>query len=1601
MANNQVRGITVEIGGDTTKLGKALQSAETQSRSLQKELKQINTALKLDPSNVELAAQKQKVLKEQIEATKEKLDILKKAESEITRQFKAGQIGEEQFRAFKRELTQTESELKKYQSELEKTNKKTTALEKLTTTIDKQEDEVAKLKQQYKEAVVEYGKNSTEAKRLAGEISSLSGELRDNKQKMADADKAADDLDKSLDNVESSSKDAKEGFTVMKGALSELVADGIRVAAREMKDLALQTFEAGSSFESQMSKVSAISGATGEDFEKLKKKAMEMGGSTKFTATEAGEALEYMAMAGWKTDDMLNGLEGIMNLAAASGEDLGTTSDIVTDALTAFGMEAKDAGHFADILAAASSNANTNVSMMGESFKYVAPVAGALGFSAEDVSVALGLMANSGIKASTAGTTLRTILSNMAKPTDEMAGAMQELGVSLDDGNGNMKSLAEIMGDLREGFKNTKIPMDEFQSLVQSLDQDLEDGTITEDEYNEQLQYLAEKAYGAEGALKAQTAASLAGARGMSGLLAIVNASEEDYDKLTAAINNCDGAAGSMADTMNDNVAGKLTLLKSQIEGIMIKVFDEASDSMKTGIEAISKALDKVDWDKFAEGVGQFAEKVADLVVYLIDHSEEVMNVLKGIATAFVTYKGVQTVNNVHKEFSSLFQLITGTGLPTISGFGGAIAALPFAALAGSIGAVIIADKKYADSVQAAIDKEYGLTEAQKKTIEKGSELAAAYETNRKSSIEYKKAIDNEYLGIDDLVDEYDSLLDEHGRVKRGNEERATFIKTTLADALGIEVSAIDAIVKENGKLSNSIDEIIIKRKAEALLNADEAQYQEAKAKSAEMTLAYADSVGVAEDAEAKYQKALKDLSEAQKKNTEFIQKNGHANGELQDDVENAKIAVEQAKEQWKESTKAVEEQGAELAKLNADIENHEGLAAAIIEGDAKRMEEASERVTNGFVSSKEGSRKALEDQASESAIEYAKIKRAYEAGAAGVTESMVAEYQSRSAKAAAELDTFVAQEKEKMGDAGSGGVFSLKEAWNNNSGDVYDMTYGTGSEMGSGVDAGLNSWADKIFSDMRSLVRGAINAGNDEADIHSPSKETTKTGANMGQGLVNGLQSTASQLKKTTRKIIRDMIDEFGNGQGQAMAAIAQTDVALQRQLDSLERNHDKTAAKIQRKIDKLEKKGKDLTKAEKKELKELKKELKAENKEYENAVKELNNSVSDMYVSAAEERMQKLKKQNKVTLSEEVTFWREIVDHTKKGTDAWETASDKLRDAKNALANEAASLTENFMKDAASVLDNYSDVVASRADKLANSFNLFKAAEVSEDSPTGKRLISNLRSQIRTLESYEETIESLANRLGNDNPLYEALKEEGVDSLNILQTIDEMDDEELERYSELYAKRAKVAKRIAEQENERLKDQAEDQIMALQDAYMESIFSLTDALTDESKDVGKAITAGIAQGLEDGSSDMTKAMKKQIQALVKETKQDLGIASPSKVYRDEIGKMLPPGIAEGFEDAAPGASSDIQQTLNEMTNGLTAGINGATFGRQLNSYGAFTPTSDFAQILAKIDQLMSVVEKSGDRQIVLDSGELVGATIAKTDQALQNAYALRERGV
>jgi TP901 family phage tail tape measure protein len=499
----RIKGITVEIGGDTTGLEKALKNVNSTIKNTQSQLKDVNRLLKLDPGNTELITQKQRALKDAIGATSEKLETLKQAQEQAKQQLENGDLGQDKYDALQREIIETEQELRRLQEEAASTS---VALSKI--------DQAGKKMEAFGDSVTSAG------------------------QKIMPASMA----------------------------VAGLGAAAVKTAA---------------DFDEGMSKVAAISGATGDDLDALRDKAREMGAKTKFSATEAAAAMEYMAMAGWKTEDMLGGIEGIMNLAAASGEDLATTSDIVTDALTAFGMSADDSAHFADILAAASSNANTNVSMMGETFKYCAPIAGALGFSAEDTAQAIGLMANAGIKGSQAGTALRTIMNNLAGEVKITGSALGEVTIATTNADGSMRDLSDILSDCRGAFSQ-----------------------LSESE-------------------QAAAAEALVGKNAMSGFLALMNAGDADIEKLTSSIDHCsdtfvktvdgaiipmskaleegidwieeyNGVADQMASVMQDNLAGQLTILKSQIQELAISFGEMLMPAIRAIVSRVQAFVDKL-----------------------------------------------------------------------------------------------------------------------------------------------------------------------------------------------------------------------------------------------------------------------------------------------------------------------------------------------------------------------------------------------------------------------------------------------------------------------------------------------------------------------------------------------------------------------------------------------------------------------------------------------------------------------------------------------------------------------------------------------------------------------------------------------------------------------------------------------------------------------------------------------------------------------------------------------------------------------------------------------------------------------------------------------
>lgn len=734
-------------------------------------------------------------------------------------------------------------------------------------------------------------------------------------------------------------------------------------------------------FDAGMSEVKAISGATGTEFKQLETKAIQMGAKTKYSATEAASAFKYMAMAGWDTNDMLSGISGVMNLAAASGEDLATTSDIVTDALTAFGLSAKDSSHFADILAQASSRSNTNVGLMGETFKYVAPVAGALGYSVEDCAVAIGIMANSGIKASQAGTALRSLFTRLAKPTDTVAAAMEKYNITLTDANGNMKPLSTLMSEMRDRFS------------------------------------------GLSEAQKANLAATLAGQEGMSGLLAIVNSSDDDFKNLTDSINNADGASERMAKTMQDNLKGSFTIFKSTVESAAIsigkKLTPEVRKFVDTGTSLVKKFNDMSDAEKTnVVNIG----KMATVIPLATLAGGKLLGSMLKLGKGMVNFNAqtsllVQAIG-LYRQGEIKAALATGEWFSSLSSLGtGIMSFITNPAGAAVIGVAALTVALIANTKEMNNYKEAGskMSEEEQMLIDRTKELKQAYDESNKSKLDAIKSANDESTAQQTLWEKLQGTVDANGRVLAGKEAYAQFIAGELSDSLGKEISIVDGQVQEYDKLKNTIQQVIEKKRAEAIQSAMQEQYSEAIQKQSEAVLLYNQNLGKVETTKQRLKKAEQEAKKAVDDYTGSLELGtGKANPYYNTMLE-AQGKVEGLKDKLNQQTKAVDDSREAMEGYNQTVANYEGLSSALIEGDAQKISDALLKIQYSFQTANTATRASLEEQAQTLNEKYEQMKQALDDGATGVTEESVAQIKALSDQANKELEAKLEQDKNTL----------------------------------------------------------------------------------------------------------------------------------------------------------------------------------------------------------------------------------------------------------------------------------------------------------------------------------------------------------------------------------------------------------------------------------------------------------------------------------------------------------------------------------------------------------------------------------------------------------
>ncbi len=1017
---------------------------------------------------------------------------------------------------------------------------------------------------------------------------------------------------------------AVKGLSVATGAITG--------TATALGGVSIAAIKAGSDFESQMSRVQAISGATGSEFNKLKEQAIQLGADTAFSSSQAAEGMENLAAAGFTTSEIMDAMPGLLDLAAASGEDLASSSDIAASTLRGFGLEAADAAHVADVLAANANKTNSSVADTGEAMKYVAPLARAAGLSIEETAAAIGIMANAGIQGSQAGTTLRGAISRLSRPTKQMSECMADLGISFYDSEGNMKSLAEQTRMMEEATAG-----------------------MTDEQRNNVLVTL----YGQEA---------------LSGMLALMNEGDGALLELTHAYETCDGSAKAAAETMQDNLAGALDQLGGSAETLGIVFYESVSESLKEtaksatdsinniteafrngglddaieaagdefanlAVEAASHAPDMADTavdfiESFVDGIGKNKKKLvgaavdmaktlggglADLlpdelgepveeaidsiteslesggledagetVVKTFDNVIKVVGELADVAlppltkavdfagehleliaasatTAFAAFKGYKVVTEANDALSkgasvwktasaavdaynvvqmactaqgvisnatlttgqAVVGLLTGKiSLATAAqtAWNAVMNANPIGLLVTAIGALVAGLGVYKLATDESKESQYALTDAQKKAIEKTHEEYEAYKELDNARKEAMGNVEAEYGYLSQLNDELMGLVDSNGQVKAGYEDRANFIVNQLAQAFDLEEDEVWDIIGANSTLADSIDELIEKKKAEAMLNANQEAYEEAIRKQNEALMDYTNSLSEYESAQKKYNEA-KEAAKKVEEDYQLILKNSPeaASGYLMAN-QDILTAAEDAGEAFQESKTRLEDAEKAYVGYNATIQNYEGLSSAILSGESEKIEDAMLRIKNGFITAETGTKESLENQVKNMQSNYEAMQKAVEDGTPGVTQQMVDSAKQMVDSAKAELDKLQPQAEEstkKAGEKAKQGLASQKPAIDATSKEIADSsneklgsadTKGTGSKKASEYDTGVKSQKGNIDTTSKNIA--------DSSNQKLGSADTKGTGSRKSGEYNAGVGSQKGNIDATSKGI-------------------------------------------------------------------------------------------------------------------------------------------------------------------------------------------------------------------------------------------------------------------------------------------------------------------------------------------------------------------------------------------------------------------------------------------------------------------------------------------------
>lgn len=1348
-----------------------------------------------------------------------------------------------------------EKGLNDLKKEVESSSKSTAQeIDKASDQAQKSVEEVAKSAEKTGKQVEKSAKDSASkagqaakqgADSAAKGTESASTKMQQSHKKVKDtAKESADGAKKSWEESNQSTVASTESATSKMAGLMKKSAAVIGVASVAA---AKKTIDVGKSFEAGMSEVQAISGASGKDLEKLSAKAKQMGATTKFSATESATALKYMAMAGWKTNQMVSGLSGVMNLAAASGEDLGTVSDIVTDSMTAFGLKAKDSGHFADVLAKASSSSNTNVAMMGETFKYVAPLAGSMKYSIEDTATAIGLMANAGIKGSQAGTSLRSIITRLVKPPKDAATALNALGISTTKADGSMKPLRETMAELREKFSG-----------------------LTESQ-------------------KASYASSIAGQEAMSGLLAIVNASDSDFNKLQKAIDNSSGAAKKQADVMNNNLQGALYDLGSVAESVGIGIYEDIKTPLtkavgvgtaqlrvlsnklkKGGIKEIvpKEAINTVEnLGKVAMVAGKGGVKVLATSTKLLGDN---MGVVIPLATSFMgAWAGVKVFNTASKGVTALTTAFSAlktmeqanaitlvaqqgglTALQTVVGiFTGKISLATAAtgafnaactALGGPVGLGVVAVGALAAGVAAyALTQKKAVTEADRyyssctKLKKKQEEMAASIKSLHKENQKNVDSTRANGVQADQLYQRLTKLMNVEHKSAGTKAQIASVVKqlNELLPGLNLEYD------KEADKLNKSTSAIkknIAALKEQAMAKAYQNGMESAAKKSAEAEIAYKEAL---EDRAKAQEKVKATQKEFDKRKSEVGLGSGDKKLEkLGEDLITYKKALQEADGAVKKSSKNLNDAHKELDTYTDKYTAQANYTAYL---------------------------KSLDDLSKQAKIKASDIPKSVEDG---IKQGVYANPTSgKELKSLIKLDNLVNSDQlAKMQEQGmkipqylaqgiSDGSVSFKTAATQlgnaiNWEDLIQQVKDKGKEVPDSIAQGISSG--------QYAVPTSIKAVKNLITFEDLKAKALQGGIEVPDYLANGITSGSMKPEEAVKALsnlvsFQDMIDKAGiegsKVPTELATRVAQGQISVQAAVKQLTDG-------VKKDFDKAEK---DTSKSKK-------------NIESNTTLKTANNSGAaksfNVVGNAAKKNANTVKKSKADTeKNSKIT----PTDNSKSGKKTFESYSKEAQKASSKTKTSVKTLKSTATKTLAA-----NDGAAKKAGaKLGNDFAKGIASKSGAAKSAGSKVAkagsSGASSQKSSFVSVGSNLSAgIASGIRSNSGAVSAAARETV--------------------------RAAV-------------------VAAKAEGKIHSPSRVMDS------DVGKWMPLGMAAGIRKHTKDVEDASGEMANASVEATATALGIHSPSRVYKDAIGKNIPKGVAKGVREGQTELNAEMKLSVNE----------------------------------------------------------------------------------